>query len=342
MTKIKLGKEGRFFTKFVRKAKSIMTGLKKIDENFWVYSPFTMPVQHIQWAKRLNAVLLHVQIACVMRILRIRDPLILVGIPSAADVVMKMKKKGLIYQRTDRFEESVDIDVGVVTEYDRTLKAIADVTIYVNRSLYDEEKGQCRNPLFLDHGVDYDLFAGAAAKANVPADMVSIPKPIAGYFGAIHWHSVDLDLAGKIADLLPDVSFVYVGPGASDCTALSARKNVWMLGSKDYYEIPHYGKCFDVAILPWTRNRWTLAANPIKVKEYLALRKPFVITPAFTEIDEYLDVTYVARSPEEFAACIIKAMDEDSGQRITRRREKVKESSWAAKAQILLDALGVD
>ncbi len=83
-----------------------------------------------------------------------------------------------------------------------------------------------------------------------------------------------------------------------------------MLGKKPYEKIPHYGKCFDVAIMPWRQNRWIELCNPIKLKEYLALGKP-VVSTSFPELQNYLDVTYTAKTPEEFVRCIKKALAEE-------------------------------
>jgi glycosyltransferase involved in cell wall biosynthesis len=328
---------GRSFSeKFIRKTKSILMGLQKVSTGFWVYSPLSIPAHHIGWLKTLNEIILRLQLSTIIRKLRIHNPVIWVACPAACEVAIKMKKSKLVYQRTDRFEEYPNVDSKTIQQYDQKLKANADLTIFVNNKLYAEEANQCRKSLYLDHGVDFEKFAFAEKDPNVPSDMVNIPKPIIGYFGAIDSHSVNIALATKIAELLPEMSFVYVGTVSSDCSELTAKRNVWMLGQKDYEEIPHYGKCFDVAILPWIQNRWTEAANPIKVKEYLALGKPFVSTPVFTQIQEYLDVAYVAEAPEEFADCIKKALSEDSPERITARRKKVEKDTWNSKADRIL------
>ena len=111
-----------------------------------------------------------------------------------------------------------------------------------------------------------------------------------------------------------------------------------MLGQKPYEQIPHYGKCFDVGIMPLRQNRWIQACNPIKFKEYLALGKPIVSTP-FTELQKYRDVVYLANTPEEFAKCLEKALAEDSPEHVAASRKKVKTSTWDSKAKLVLDEL---
>lgn len=339
MAKPKLAQGRKLTTKFVRKSKSIFAGLKKTDEGFWVYSPFSMPVQHISLVRPLNEKIIQLQIAYLKRKIGIINPIIWVVCPVACDIALKMKSTKLIYQRTDRFEAFPDVDIEKIKIFDRKLKANADLTIYVNKSLYNEESSQCRKAIYLDHGVDFGMFASAEQNPNKPADIAEIKKPIVGYFGALDDHKLDTSFIEAVIDLLPDMSFVFVGKASLDYSSLLARENVWMLGQKNYDEIPHYGKCFDVAILPWIQSRWTEAANPIKVKEYLALGKPFVGTPAFTEIQKYLDVVYVANIPEEFAQCIKKALAENNPERVAARRKKVEKDTWDNKAQILLDEL---
>jgi hypothetical protein len=62
MQKPRLFGDGRFFTKLNRKAKSIFTGLKESGEGFWVYSPFSLPLHHKKWGRKLNKVVLGTQI----------------------------------------------------------------------------------------------------------------------------------------------------------------------------------------------------------------------------------------------------------------------------------------
>ena len=333
-------RQGRkFIRKLVRKARSIFRGLKRSGEGFWVYSPFSLPVHHICWLRPLNRMLLQFQLRLVTRKLRIQNPVVWVACPAACDVAINMKKSRLIYQRTDCFEEFPGVDTQTVREYDRKLKAAADLTIFVNRILYEEESDKCKKAIYLDHGVDFDTFASAEKSEDIPSEMRDIEKPIVGFFGQIDDYTVDVGFMEEVVDYLPERSFVFIGEAAmADCSGLMAKDNVWMLGKKPYEQIPHYGKCFDVAIMPWRQNRWIQACNPIKLKEYLALGKPIVSTP-FPELDKYLDVVYEAKTPEEFADCIKKAHSENSPELVAKRRQKVTQASWDSKAELVLHEL---
>jgi glycosyltransferase involved in cell wall biosynthesis len=339
MRKHKIIGGSKFIEKLIRKVRSILKGLKKSGAGFWVYSPFTLPVHHISWARPLNEAVLRYQMQRLMRKLRMSAPVVWIACPAACDAAIKMEKAKLVYQRTDRYEDDPDVDRNVILGYDRKLKAAADITVYVNRLLYDQEAAQCKKAFFLDHGVDYEMFATAELDPDKPEDIAGIKRPIVGYFGALDGHKLDVGFLDAVAERLPDMSFVFIGKPSLDFSVLSARKNVWLLGQKTYEEVPHYGKCFDVTILPWKINKWTQAANPIKFKEYLALGKPVVSTPSFSELRRYLDVVYEASSPEEFAECIRKAYSQDSAELVKKRRQRVAETSWDSKAELVLGEL---
>lgn len=339
MTKLNTGEKGAFFKKVLRKLKSIFTGLRKTEEGFWVYSPFSMPVHHIKWAKLLNDFILFCQFKLVLWCLGIKKPVMLVANPAVVDVALKLKKSALVYQRTDRFEEATGVDIKTIARCDKLLKSKADLTLFVNTKLYEEEASHCRKAIFLDHGVDYGAFADAEQNKIKPDDIAGIPSPIIGYFGAIYSHSVDIALIEKVARLAPQMSFVFIGTVYENYESLFGLKNVWGLGQKDYLQIPNYGKCFDVCILPWTKNRWTEASNPIKIKEYLALGKPLICTPYFSEVERYRDVIYLANNPEEFTECINLALSENNPDKITQRRNFVRNDSWESKAQVILNIL---
>jgi len=338
MQKPNLSQPAQFLRKLKRKAKSIFNGLKTTDAGFWAYSPASLPFHHIWWARPINRMLLLGQIAWVARKIGITRPLVWVACPAACDVALRLKKQKLVYQRTDRFEEYPNVHTEAIETYDHTLKAHADLTIFVNHTLYRAEAHQCRKAVYLDHGVDYEMFASAENDHYLPPDLAPIKKPVIGFFGGIDDHTFDIDLTQSVVNLLPEMSFVFVGNASADCSGLQAAKNAFMLGQKPYEQIPHYGKCFDVAIMPWRQNAWIQACNPVKLKEYLALGKPVVSTP-FAELQNYADLVYQAKSPQEFAQCIQHALADNCPDLIAARRKKVSNSSWDHKAQFIRETL---
>lgn len=327
--------------KIVRKTGSILRGLQLSDAGFWVYSPLSLPVQHIPSLRKVNETMMRFQLSRAIRRIGIKDPVVWVACPVASNLATAMPHYKLVYQRTDRFEDYPNIDTETVRQCDIDLKASADLTIFVSRKLYDEERSLCRKALYIDHGVDFDAFAGAQNDPDIPQEMTSIPRPVVGFFGGIDNHTSDIDLIEKVVRLLPDMSFVFIGKASADCSGFEFCRNVWMLGQRPYEQIPHYGKCFDVAIMPWQQNKWIEACNPIKFKEYLALGKPVVTTP-YAQLHGRDALAYQANTPEDFAEQIRRAIAEDNPDRIRARQEEVRSATWDSRAQEVLNELHID
>lgn len=334
--------EGTMFLRRVgRKLHSIMImrGMKSSGiENMMVYSPFTMPVHHINVARQLNERALSLQVRHCMRKLNMRKPIIWVACPGAAETAIKLPHTKLVYQRSDCYEQLPGVDPGQIKRYDRLLKKHADLVVYVNRQFMAREESQCRKAIYLDHGVDYDFFTNAYQNENIPEEMRRIPHPVLGFYGSIDDHTSDISLLERLADLLKDVSIVLIGNSSVDLSTLASRKNVYLLGQKPYEQIPHYAKCFDVCFMAWRQNEWIEACNPIKLKEYLALGKPIVSTP-FSELENYKSLVYVASNAGVFAEVVRRACNENDPELVLARRNRVSDSTWDAKAREVLNTL---
>lgn len=330
---------GMFIRRVKRKLHSIMQGIKPSGvKNMMVYSPFSMPVHHISGARQLNAFVMRSQVRHCMRRLNMEKVIIWVACPGAAEVAIKLPHSKLIYQRSDRYEEFPGVDADQMIRYDRLLKAHADLVIYSNEEFMAQESSQCSKAIYLDHGVDYELFAAAEQDDYIPEKMRQIQHPILGFYGGIDDHTSNIALIEEVADLLPDFSVVLIGSASVDVTGLGSRKNVYMLGQKAYEDIPHYGKCFDVCFMPWQQNEWIMACNPVKFKEYLALGKPIVST-SFSELGGYDGFVEVANDADSFASAVRKVLKENNSELAAARRKRVAGHTWESRAKLVFDNL---
>jgi len=326
--------EGRmFFRRATRKLLSISRGVRPSGvRNMSVYSPFGLPVHHIKWMSSVNTFGLKTQLGLTLSRLKMKEPLIWAACPAAALLLDAFASAVVIYQRSDIYEQYPGIDPDTVVAFDRKLKSRADMVIYSSRLLLDQESAECRNAVFVDHGVDYEAFALAHQDALIPDQMREIPHPILGFYGSIDPHTCDMELIGSLAENLPDFSIVLIGDSSVDLSDLRRRKNVYLLGPKSYKQIPHYAKCFDVCFMPWNQNEWIKNCNPVKLKEYLALGKPVVSTP-FAELKHYRNIVSVASGPAEFASRAREAFRTDNAQLTALRQRRTRGHSWGKKAQ---------
>jgi glycosyltransferase involved in cell wall biosynthesis len=319
------GEGGVFFRRVARKLRSWSRGFRRIDRGFGVLSPISIPGR---LGRAVSTPLLLRQVQRAAARMGITHPLVWVESPTAAPLLDSIEHVGLVYQRTDRYEELPGVDRALIEAYDRRLKDEAAVTLFCATYLYDRERNDCR-ARFVDHGVDYRRFVEAGEHGADPQDMEGLPHPRVGFVGGIDEHTFDVDLFLEVAAASPDITFVLVG-GSSLPAGWCALSNVEQLGRKDHMEVAGYMSACDVLIMPWKQNEWIRACNPVKLKEYLAVGRPIVSTP-FEELKRYDGFVEVAIGAASFAAAIRRALvDSGDGE---RRRERVAGETWAAKGQ---------
>lgn len=329
-----VGEGSMFMKRVMRKLKSVRRGFVRYADNFSVVSPFSVPMYSrppVRWA---NALLVWCQIRLAMYRAGIQHPLVWVVSPPAGDVVRRLRRAALVYQRTDDFREFSGVNREIIAAMDENLVRAADLVVHVNRQLHDDSRSQGARSMLTSHGVDYGVFAATADGCVEPADIAAIEHPRVGFFGGIDSHTFDPELLLSVAAAMPRMHFALVGACSIDASRLSALPNVHFLGQKPYEQIPAYGRAFDVAIMPWRKNKWIAACNPVKLKEYLALGKPVVSTP-YPEGVPYADVVYFASDAPAFVTAIEQALRDDSPTRRLQRQERVRHQTWDALARCI-------
>jgi glycosyltransferase involved in cell wall biosynthesis len=94
------------------------------------------------------------------------------------------------------------------------------------------------------------------------------------YIGALWGDWFDWGLLRRLAVAYAEAAVVVIGDYRQQMTA--APGNVHFLGLKAQAELPAYLAQAEVAIIPWKANAVTHATSPLKVYEYLAMRRPVV------------------------------------------------------------------
>ncbi len=144
----------------------------------------------------------------------------------------------------------------------------------------------------------------------LPEDIQSIlkqGKPIVGYYGAIAtW--LNYDLLNKLSKERPDYNFVYIGSNFKGLSRLKNRENVFYLGEKDYKELYKYSSLFSCAIIPFKDGEIAKATSPVKLFEYMAVKKPVVCTKDLLECYGYEGV-FIAQNEDNFIEFVDKAIE---------------------------------
>lgn len=161
---------------------------------------------------------------------------------------------------------------------DRMVKR-ADMVVATSQSLKRHiERNYPHKPNYLiPNGCDIQHFQRFRhVPPEKPAEYISHNGPVICYVGAwAPW--VDQELVRRVACSFPNALIAIIGVELSAKLDKSI-PNIKFLGLKPYEVLPQYLYYADVCLIPFKINEITLAANPIKMYEYLASGKPVVST----------------------------------------------------------------
>jgi UDP-galactopyranose mutase len=206
----------------------------------------------------------------------------------------------------------------------------ADLVFTGGQSLYEVKRHQHKNVYAFPSSIDATHFAQARSIGEEPADQAEIPHPRLGFFGVID-ERMDIELLEQVAAARPDWHLVMVGPVVKiDPADLPQRENIHYLGGKSYSELPSYLAGWDVALLPFERNKKTRLKTPTKTPEYLAAGCPVVSTSIRDVVRPYGEqgLVYIADDASEFVASIEAAMNEDAAKRMREVDAFLAQTSW--------------
>ena len=134
-------------------------------------------------------------------------------------------------------------------------------------------------------------------------------KPIIGYYGALaKWF--DYKLVEYLAKNRKDYQIVLFGAKYDDSfdeSNLSKYDNIHFLGKINYNVLPNYAQHFTLCTIPFLVNDITNATSPLKLFEYMSLKKP-IVTSAMYECKKFKSVM-IANNKEEFINLIDKAIN---------------------------------
>lgn len=336
MRKPRLAK--RDLAKAVRKLKTAIKRPEKRDHGIYFYSPLLLPFHKSALVREVNRQVLAAMVRSACRFVGFENPIIWNYMPHYAPVLRSLRHEALVYYCTDEYSAYPNVDADAIRRMEALILEQAQVVFVASDALYDSKKPLNPHTFLSPHGVDLEHFRGAmAATTAIPADIGSIERPIAGFFGLIEeW--IDLDLIAFLARSMPRVSFVLIGHSAVDVSMLHPLRNVHLLGRRPYAALPGYLRAFDVCMLPYRPTPQVINANPKKLREYLAAGKPVVSVPN-REVEKFGDLLYLAADYAEFRDCIDRALRHDPEDAPTRRLDAMSLESWESRVERMCDII---
>ena len=312
-------------------------GFRKEGDNLYVYSPVILPFPYFRLVRLINKYMFIRPIKRWMKVMNFHNPIIWTFLPNGAslDIINNIDYELVIYYCiADFYELSGNPDKVKVVE-DRLIRK--SELIFVQGEVLEK---RCRrlndNVYIFPFGVNIEAFGGFQHElGKLPDDIKSIKKPIIGYIGGIHRH-IDFDLIYYIARAHPEWSIVLVGPIQTDIGKNSWLKNIFLLGKKDFLDLPGYIGEFDVGIIPYNISGYTATVFPTKLNEYHAMGKPVVSTDIpevvnFNAKNENL--VSIAKTAEEFTECLRNAIQDKDEKLKTMRVNSARKNSWEVRIE---------
>jgi glycosyltransferase involved in cell wall biosynthesis len=235
-----------------------------------------LPMHGAPWARWINRILLRWQLRRAQRTVAQDTPLVSWFVaPHVGSLIGTLGESRSVYYCVDDFSVFAGVDGGAVSAMDLHLTRQADLVFVSSATLLAEKRRLNPQVHHAPHGVEVAHFRQALDRGPTRPDGFPNSGPVIGYFGLIaEW--IDLGLIDRLAARHPEWQFVMIGRIAVAEGSLPARANIHFLGPKPYTELPHLGAWFDVAIIPYRLTQQVLRANPIKLREYIAMEKPIV------------------------------------------------------------------
>lgn len=219
----------------------------------------------------------------------------------------------------------------------------ADIVFTGGQSLYEDKRGRHPAVHLFPSSIDTGHFSRARHKLADPADQQAIGYPRVGFFGVID-ERMDIELVARMAQALPHVHFVMLGPTAKiDPTCLPKAPNLYWLGGKSYAELPAYLANWQAGWMPFALNASTRYISPTKTPEFLAAGLPVVSTAIVDVVRSYgasslVEIADAADMPSRLAA-LLEGPDKGWLDRADRRLAETSwDRTWAEMAALIDEA----
>jgi glycosyltransferase involved in cell wall biosynthesis len=299
------------------------------SHNMRVFQARMVPFNGLSLVRRLNAQVGRRTMREAVRPWQDELPVIVTTVPNVCDYVDSVPHSRIVYYCVDDFSEWPGHDREHILEMENALIARADVFVATSRLLYERLARSGKPTHLLNHGVDLEHF-GAPADGVLPL-LDDIRSPRIGYFGLFDERS-DQELLCRVADAMPEVSFVIAGNVVAPIGELQARPNVHFIGAIPYRELPSLIAGLDALFLAYRINSLTEAMSPLKLKEYLATGLGIVSTP-IAAVRPLGNEIVLATTPDEWRSGIEVALAVDVAMRRERMSLELADASWARRAE---------
>lgn len=202
-----------------------------------------------------------------------------------------------------------------------------DLTFATSQRLMDARRSATRQLEYLPNGVGEMFFDTVVALEPDPID--NLPHPRIGFLGNIY-SMIDFQLLEAVFARNRRWHLILVGPVQKGVaiSMLQKMKNVHFLGPRPHHLVPGIMRRLDVGLIPLLVNEYTLATNPLKLREYLATGLPVVAT-RLPELERFQHVIRIAdNDANDFSRAIGETLSGDRSSQYSEAVAAARPFSW--------------
>lgn len=314
----------------------------KPDEDILIYSPLIIPIHNSKFVRGINSYILRWTFRKLIKKLNFKVPILWFYLPTASGLIGQLGEKFCLYHCVDNWLTYPGYRNDNFIDLENKLFKNANAVFISSRLLFEEKKALNKNTYFLPHGVESEHYQKVfSPDAPLPADVANLKRPVIAMIGEIAgW--VNWDFLRYAAKTNPDWSIAMIGPIGydADISKIKNISNIYLLGYKEYSELPNYYRAVDVCVVSFNLDEHIKYCTPTRFYEHLAAGKPIVSTDFPTAREFPSELVKIAKTKEEFVEQIKKSMAEDNEALAEKRKELAKNNTWIDRAEYISDIIG--
>jgi glycosyltransferase involved in cell wall biosynthesis len=293
-----------------------------------ILNPVIPPFYDNAFVRSANDGLLLNQVRRAAAKMKMQHPVLLFAHPLVAGILGRLGESSSHYLCLDDYL-SLPGAYRCAKELEQAVLESVDTVFAVSESLRQSHIPKSGEAHFLPQGIDLSHFLHVEAE-RAP-ELSHLPHPIVGFHGLIsEW--VDVELIASAARAYPTATFVIIGHATEDTSAFNSIQNIVRLEHVPYAHLPTYLTWFDVGLIPFKVNELTIASNPLKTLEYLAMGLPVVSTD-LPEVRRFNPWVTTAKDRDEFIGAIGAAIAANGPELRAARRREAERLSWSSVAE---------
>ncbi|MBU8933970.1 MAG: glycosyltransferase [candidate division Zixibacteria bacterium] len=328
--------------RIIAKIMKNFAGAKEVEPNIFTMAPIVVPMFHLAIVRWVNRLLLKLYIGRFLRNHQVHTFIQWSSCPTSAIMIGALKEAANVYYIGDEFSEFTQFDASLVHRLENEQMVSSDLMFVVSDRLMETKSRFNPHINKIPHGCDFEHFSSVQklTKHDIPQELRRINGPVIGYYGLIRdWF--DFEMLKNIFSRRKDWSLVLIGPHDTDLSLINNLPNVHLLGPKPYEQLPFYIRGFDICLIPYRKTEITVAANPLKLLEYLSSGKPVVSTD-LPSVHPYREGLQLADSEAEMEQVLADTID---GKNIPPKEvgmEIARTNSWQSRIEKVEQAMERD